>query len=322
MRKTMKLRTFTALAARRSTFSKSHLSGDATVLGYAKRVRQLALLTLLAFTVAPAMAQNYSGLNLGTAANYAFVDTGATTLGWNSGPIAGSVLFGNNLNAQLSGGNNGGLTNGGVLYYDSTVKLSGSLQNQPTETQVSTSVTQAATASAQSVSAYASSLAATQTFSTINNTTTIIGNGGLNVIDVGSIQNANITFSGTANDVFVINVTGTINTNQVMALAGGVTAGHILFNMTGTSGNILQTSGGDTLVGTFLAVDGGQFQFSELNLNGALINTDGNVQFVSGSKIPTFTPFAVPEPGSAMLFVGGACLFFWKRSRHSILRVA
>jgi len=35
-----------------------------------------------------------------------------------------------------------------------------------------------------------------------------------------------------------------------------------------------------------------------------LINTGGNVQFVSGAKIPTFTPF-VPEPTTLALMGTG-----------------
>jgi hypothetical protein len=85
-----------------------------------------------------------------------------------------------------------------------------------------------------------------------------------------------------------------------------VTASHVLFNFTGTSGNVLQTSSGNVLYGTFLATDGGQFQFSELDLTGALINTDGNVQLVSGQETLTFEPFApTPLPAAFLLFATG-----------------
>ena len=98
-----------------------------------------------------------------------------------------------------------------------------------------------------------------------------------------------------------------------------MTASHILFDLTGTSGNVFQTSGGNTVFGTFLAVDGGGFQFSNLNLDGALIMGDsagfgnpgsGDVHIVSGSEIPTFSPFTVPAPSIghgilAFLAVGG-----------------
>jgi hypothetical protein len=267
-------------------------------------VRSLVLLgaLLIAFPDA-AQAAIPAGLDLGMDNNFAFIDLGPTTLGWNSGPVAGNVLFGLGLHAGLSGGNNGGLTNGGVLFHDSSATISGSLQNPVTETLVPSTTTQDAATIAQNVSNFASSLAATQTFTTINNTTTITGNGGLNVIDVANIQNAKLTLSGTANDFFVFNVSNAIQTNQPMTLSGGVSPSNILFNLTGTS-TVFQTSGGDVSFGTYLATHGGKFQFSNLNLTGRLINIGGDVQLVSGSKIP-----AVPEPGTfALVSIGAIAL--------------
>jgi hypothetical protein len=78
-----------------------------------------------------------------------------------------------------------------------------------------------------------------------------------------------------------------------MSLSGGVTASHILWNLTGT-GTVLQTSGGNVLVGTFLATNGGAFQFSELQLTGELINTGGNIQLVSGNHTLIQAGFTVP----------------------------
>jgi hypothetical protein len=89
-----------------------------------------------------------------------------------------------------------------------------------------------------------------------------------------------------------------------MALSGGVLASHVLFNLTG-AGTVFQTAGGDASFGTYLATHGGKFQFSNLVLNGALINTNGDVQFVSGAKIPTFTPFVVPVPAAVWLLGSG-----------------
>ena len=221
----------------------------------------------------------------------------------------------------MSGGNNGRLTNGGVLYYDSTANISGSLQNPVTKVLVPTGTTNTALTDAQNVSSYASSLTATQTFGAITSTKTITGNAGLNVIDVASIHNAPLTLSGPANAIFVINVSGEFHTNKVMTLAGGVLPSNVLFNFTGASGHVLQTSGGNKLYGTFLARDGGQFQFSELNLDGELINTDGNVQFVSGSKISDFTPFtATLEPANMLLFGTGLLgISFVTRKRLFVL---
>ncbi len=269
----------------------------------------------------PAAAQlapaDLSGLDLGPAANYALVDLGNTTLGWNSGPIAGSVLLGLGLTANLSGGNNGGLTNGGILYYDNTATINGELQNPPTRVLVPTTTTEAVLTAAQNVSTYASSLSPTQTFSNITTTTTITGNGGLNVIDVTNIQNAKLTLSGNANDYFVFNLTNQIMENQPMSLSGGVLASHILFNLTGTGTvAVFQTSGGDVSFGTYLATHGGTFQFSNLKLTGALINTAGNVQFVSGSQIGDFEPFEVPEPATFSLLGIGLVAFGIFRKRR------
>ena len=242
--------------------------------------------TSCTITINPGPPCGAPGLSLGTDSSYIFIDTGATHLGWNAYQLDGSVLFGQGLTVSLSGGNNGGLGAGYSVFLDPTVSISGNLQNPLTFVTVPTSQTAAAAATAQSVSTFASGLAATQTFTTINNNLTINGSGGLNVIDVGSIQNANLTINGSTSDYFVFNVTGGIQTNRVMTLTGGVTASHILWNLTGT-GTVLQTSGGDVLVGTFLATDGGAFQFSELQLNGELINTGGNIQLVSGNHTLT-----------------------------------
>jgi hypothetical protein len=284
-----------------------------------------SILALSAALVLLPAAANASGLDLGTDADYAFIDLGTTTLGWNSGPLAGNVLFGQGLTVNTSGGNNGGLSNGGVIQYDNTVIANPSppgsgLQNPPPTQLVSTSTTANALTTAQNVSNFASSLSATQTFGNISGPTTITGTSGTNVIDVANIQNAPLTINGPSNAQFVFNVSGQIQTNQTMTLTGGVTAGNVLFNLTGSSGSVLQTSGGDALVGTFLATRGGQFQFSELNLNGELINTDGNVQLVSGSKIsPPATPIPGTLPLMATALVGG---FAFLRKRRAQGRTA
>ena len=251
--------------------------------------------------LAPITPAQQAGLDLGVAGNYAFVDLGASTLGWNSGPIDGDVLLGMGVHAQLSGGNDGGLTSGHVVYHDPTAVISGNLQNPITMTAVANSVSQSVATAAQNVSNYASSLTATQTFGTISGTTTINGNGGLNVIDATNINNDTLTLNGSANDYFVFNITNAVQTNRPMILTGGVLPGNILFNLTGT-GTVFQTSGGDVSYGTYLAVNGGRFQFSNLNLTGRLIDLGGDVQFVSGSKIPV----GVPEPSVIGLMLCGA----------------
>jgi hypothetical protein len=97
---------------------------------------------------------------------------------------------------------------------------------------------------------------------------------------------------------------GNVNTNQAMILMG-VSPNNIIWDLQGASGNVLSTSGGNLLYGTFLDTMGGDFQFSSLNLTGQLINTDGHIQFVSNSKL-TGDPFApIPEASSWILMLAG-----------------
>ena len=236
--------------------------------------------------------------------NYAVVSVGPNaSVMVNSGPITGNVLLGDGATSSSSGGGNGQVT--GVV--DVSPPASGdflaNLQIHPTIVTVAASIGTQAFSDANALASTAAGLTPTQTFATINGVQTITGNGGLNVIDVTSLQNPMLTIKGSSADRFVFNVSGFLNTNLPMTLVG-VTASQILWNFTGTSGNVFQTSGGDVLDGTFLATDGGNFQFSALDLTGQLINTDGHMQIVSNSEIPTFVPptQTVPEPGSLILF--------------------
>ncbi len=232
--------------------------------------------------------------------NYAVVSVGPnSSIMVNSGPITGNVLLGDGTTSSSSGGNNGKVT-GRV---DVSPTVSGDnlahIQNAPMTAQVASSVGVQAFNDAVSLSNTASALSPTQTFGNVTGALTITGNGGLNVIDINSLSNPDLTITGGPNDNFVFNISGNFATNHVMVLKG-VNASQILWNMTGTSGNIFQTSGGDLLYGTFLATRGGDFQFSNLRLTGQLINTDGHMQIVSGSQV------AVPEPGTIGLMIAGA----------------
>jgi hypothetical protein len=173
------------------------------------------------------------------------------------------------------------------------------------------------------IATYAKNLATDATIT--NNTITGVGGGNLTVVNAGALHNIPLTITGSASDYFVINV-DSLQTNEAMTLGGGVTASHILWNFTGNAtGNVFQTSNGDTVYGTFLsALGSGNYQFSNLNLTGELINTTGNVQFVSGSSIGTEAGFqvlaATPEPASVVLFAGAGLLVLglWKRTRREM----
>ncbi len=243
--------------------------------------------------------------------NYAVISVGSNaSIKVNSGPITGSVLLGYGTTSSSSGGNNGKVTG--------TVQVSPSvsgdnlahIQNAPTVVTVSSSLGQQAFNDAVALSDAASALAPTQTFGNITGALNIVGNGGLNVINITSLSNPDLTISGGPNDTFVFNISGNFHTNHVMVL-NGVDSSDLLWNMTGSSGNIFQTSGGDLLYGTFLATHGGDFQFSNLRLTGQLINTAGHMEIVSGSQVQ------VPEPSVVGLVLAGIVTLVGARKYRS-----
>jgi len=130
-----------------------------------------------------------------------------------------------------------------------------------------------ADADARAASLADAALPPTQVFGNITSTTTITGNGGLNVIDVGTIDLMDtLTLAGTASDVFIINVSGDFTCNGcAISLSGGVTYTNVLFNV---------FNAGTTLVDIFkpVAIVNGIFlaplravAVDKATLNGAVI---------------------------------------------------
>ena len=114
---------------------------------------------------------------------------------------------------------------------------------------------QLATVNTDALNAAATIAATTpdQTFGNIRRPTVITGNGGLNVIAInGSIRDT-LVLSGTSNDVFFVNVSGTIDLRDRSALtvSGGVTAASVLYNLTGAGTVELHVR--DNVNGTILA---------------------------------------------------------------------
>jgi hypothetical protein len=89
---------------------------------------------------------------------------------------------------------------------------------------------------ASTSSSTAVALPATQTYGAITGTQTITGNGGLDVIDIASLHNPDLTISGDSSDLFVFNVAGLFQTNQTNQpiILNGISASQILWNLTGT----------------------------------------------------------------------------------------
>jgi hypothetical protein len=75
----------------------------------------------------------------------------------------------------------------------------------------------------------------TQVFENIRRETVITGNGGVNVIDINGNITDSLMLSGGSNDVFFVNVSGTIRLrdHRTLGVAGGVSAGGVLYNLVG-----------------------------------------------------------------------------------------
>ena len=169
-------------------------------------------------------------ISLGTAASYSVLGLANTQI--NNGPatITGNegISAGGKLTNQAPSTITGNVYESAAGEYSGPGTLDGSvITNASLLTQNDTD--------AQTASTVAAGLTATQTFAAINAATTITGNGGLNVIDITggiNLNNASLTLSGTASDVFIVNVTGnaTFAGTGGLLLAGGVTPNHVLYN--------------------------------------------------------------------------------------------
>lgn len=119
-----------------------------------------------------------------------------------------------------------------------------------------------AVADALAASAAAATLPPTQIFNKIQRATTIVGNGGLNVINVSKIDlqgvRNSLTLQGGPNDEFIFNVADKVQLDRRSAinLTGGILPSKILFNFVGLTGK-LNMSGNSSAVGTFLIPNGG-----------------------------------------------------------------
>ena len=223
-----------------------------------------------------------TSLNLGEAANYAlFAGPNANTFSFSvPSNINGNVAIGasGQINWAYPSTITGNLYEGaGAGATDGSVSVSGSTYSNYDLTQ--------AVADAQSASsAAAAMLPTTSVFGGRINITsaaqslTLKATGTQTVLDVSSItlNNGNLTLSGTANDVFIINVTGrqgitTTGTSSIL-LTGGLTASDVLFNVEASGGTAVSLQGSASAVinGTILALNTG-VTLSDDTLNGAVI---------------------------------------------------
>ncbi len=143
----------------------------------------------------------------------------------------------------------------------------------------------------------AANLTATQSVGTIRSATTVTGNGGLNVIQVNGDIKSSLILNGTASDVFIVNVTGTLRLfgSSTLGLGGGVTPDHVLYNFTGAGGNI--TTHGNVLNGTLLGLN---YNFSVDGVfNGEIIGGGGNIRLLPGAQVNEM-PFSPPAATASL----------------------
>ena len=134
------------------------------------------------------------------------------------------------------------------------------------------------------------------------------GNGGLNVIDINGDINNSLILKGTANDIFIVNVKGSVDLQgkETLGLAGGVTADHVLYNFIGPDGSVI-TGKNNVIDGTLLGPTYGFFlrgdvdgaiigaRGSELLLDGA----DGEGSLIHGGFLAGNTPCDAPGRASS-----------------------
>jgi len=270
----------------------------------------------------PAGSQNFSILGLQ-----------GSKIQLSSGPLKvnGNVGIGVNGLIHLSGGS----TQPGTLYADpsATVQIDGGssfgggVVNEPF-----TAIQNAALA----LAAQAAALPATQTFTQIQNATTILGNGGQNVIAVTGtfhLSGAKLTISGGANDTFIINVyQGLQMDGGASIVLSGVSPTQVLFNFIGTQQ--FQTSGNADTAGIFLGTNGSQ----QVQINGGVhssvfIFASTNFSFQSNPQVntiqcagPQALALACPETtaalgtaySSALIATGGVAPYTFSISAGSL----
>lgn len=137
-----------------------------------------------------------------------------------------------------------------------------------------------AVADAVRASAQAGAWLPTQVFGDIKSTQTIVGNGGLNVIRVKSIdlKKETLTLQGSADDEFVINVERDmkLNDGSAIRLAGALVASQVLFNLPDDKADV-KLENGSQVAGTILTPRG------SVELKGASSTVSGAV--IAGKEI-------------------------------------
>jgi choice-of-anchor A domain-containing protein len=133
----------------------------------------------------------------------------------------------------------------------------------------------------------------------------------VNVVSIGNINlnNASLLFQGSASDIFIVNISGTMTLagNGFVSPSAAAWDTHVLLNFTGAG--TINATGSPTVNATILAPHQG------MNLSGTFGSIyGGNGQTITisgGAKIHTTT--FVPAPGSVTVLIGAGLLGMRRR---------
>jgi Chitobiase/beta-hexosaminidase C-terminal domain len=254
----------------------------------------LGMMAMLATLSCPAQPCLIS--QLGPAGSFSILGLQGARLQLSSGPLQvnGNVGIGANGTLQFSGGTH----LNGTLYYDPTASVQisgGSSFNNGEVSESFTAIDNAALAESNA----AALRTPTQTFSQIQNATTIAGDGGQNVIAVtGNFHLSggnNLTISGGPNDTFIINVYQGLQMDSGTSIVlDGVSPSQVLFNFIGNQQ--FQTSGNADTAGIFLGINASQ----QVQINGGVHNSvfifaSNNFSFQSNPQVNTIECIG-PQP--------------------------